>query len=190
MKYYLRKNLKYRKVIGGSNSPNVEDAIFRLQGKVLNNMYKLPSNKNITTSLDFGCGQGSTVNFFHQAGYDAYGIDISSYAIGKSNSKLKKKLFVGNALSLPFKDNFFDLVLSINTIHNLEKQDCILALKEIMRVSKKHRFIQVDSYYSQKQKKLFENWVLTAKYHDYPDEWRKLFKIANYKGNYYWTILK
>ena len=69
MKYYLRKNLKYRKVIGGSNSPNVEDAIFRLQGKVLNNMYKLPSNKNITTSLDFGCGQGSTVNFFHQAGY-------------------------------------------------------------------------------------------------------------------------
>ena len=76
MKYYLRKNLKYRKVIGGSNSPNVEDAIFRLQGKVLNNMYKLPSHKKITTSLDFGCGQGSTVNFFHQAGYDAYGIDI------------------------------------------------------------------------------------------------------------------
>ena len=147
-------------------------------------------NNKEKTVLDIGCAKGFLVESFNDLKIDAYGIDISSYAIEKSNSKLKKKLFVGNALSLPFKDNFFDLVLSINTIHNLEKQDCILALKEIMRVSKKHRFIQVDSYYSQKQKKLFENWVLTAKYHDYPDEWRKLFKIANYKGNYYWTILQ
>ena len=73
---FKKKPKKVQKSYWGSNSPNVEDAIFRLQGKVLNNMYKLPSNKNITTSLDFGCGQGSTVNFFHQAGYDAYGIDI------------------------------------------------------------------------------------------------------------------
>jgi len=149
--------------------------------------YKLKPNDKV---LDIGCAKGYLVESLNNLKINSYGIDISSYAIRKSNPKLKKKLFVGNALSLPFKDNFFDLVLSINTLHNLEKQDCILALKEIMRVSKKHRFIQVDSYYNKKQKKLFENWVLTAKYHDYPDKWRKLFKIANYKGNYYWTILK
>ena len=40
------------------------------------------------------------------------------------------------------------------------------------------------------QKKLFEEWVLTAKYHDYPEEWLKLFDEAGYTGDWYWTILE
>lgn len=155
--------------------------------KDIKEFYKLKPQSRI---LDIGCGKAFLVEAFHDLNMDAYGLDISSYAIKNSNPKLKKKLFVGNAVSLPFEVNYFDLVLSINTIHNLEKTHCIKAIKEIVRVSKRDAFIQVDSYYNQNQKKLFENWLLTAKYHDFPDKWRKLFKIANYKGNYYWTILK
>ena len=72
--------------------------------------------------------------------FDLYGIDISKYAIDNSLPEVKNNLQVANAVKLPFKDNFFDLVISINTIHNLEKEDCAIALKEISRVSKKKRF--------------------------------------------------
>jgi len=40
------------------------------------------------------------------------------------------------------------------------------------------------------QKAVFEDWVLTAKFHDYPDGWLKLFKEAGYTGDYYWTIIE
>ncbi|MDC2979033.1 class I SAM-dependent methyltransferase [Pelagibacteraceae bacterium] len=163
------------------------DGRWKQVAKDIKKFYNLNSKSKV---LDVGCAKGFLVEAFQEIKVDAYGIDISSYAIKKSNPNLKSKFLVANALSLPFSDDSFDLVLSINTIHNLKKIQCLAALKELIRVSKKHTFVQVDAYYNQKQKKLFQNWVLTAKYHDYPDEWRKLFKIANYKGHYFWTILK
>ena len=47
----------------------------------------------------------------------------------------------------------------------------------------------MDSYLNDEQKKIFESWVLTAKFHDYPEGWKKIFKKANYKGDYFWTII-
>ena len=72
---------------------------------------------------------------------------------------------------------------------NLEKDKCSLALKEIQRLSPGNGFVQVDSYKDEEQKKIFDNWVLTAKFHDYPNNWLKLFKSAGYTGDYYWTII-
>jgi len=40
------------------------------------------------------------------------------------------------------------------------------------------------------QKALFEQWVLTAQFHDYPNAWRKVFAEAGYTGDYYWTIVE
>ena len=65
------------------------------------------------------------------------GIDISKYAIENSVNEVKNDLCVGNANNLPFEDNYFDLVISITTIHNLDNKDLTNSLKEIMRVSKK-----------------------------------------------------
>ena len=58
----------------------------------------------------------------------------------------KKFLQVGNAKKLNFADNTFDLVIAINTIHNLEEKECGDALKEIQRVSKKHSYVVLDAY--------------------------------------------
>ena len=49
--------------------------------------------------------------------------------------------------------------------------------------------MQVDSYIDEKQKELFEKWVLTAKFHDYPKNWIKIFDSINYDGDWYWTLL-
>ena len=61
------------------------------------------------------------------------GVDISNYAIENCKKEMKNKVKVGNAKSLEFDDNSFDYVLSINTIHNLEIDECELK-QEIQRV--------------------------------------------------------
>ena len=59
------------------------------------------------------------------------GMDISNYAIDNCKEEMKNNVKVGNAKSLEFDDNSFDFVLSINTIHNLEIDECELAIKEM-----------------------------------------------------------
>ena len=149
-------------------------------------IYKLKNNAKI---LDVGCAKGFLVKDLVDIGLDAYGLDISEYAIKNSHKDVAGRIHLGNANKLPFKDNTFDFVISLNTLHNLEKNDCKVALKEITRVSKGRSFIQVDAYRNKEEKKIFLDWVLTAKYHDYPHNWLKLFKNSNYNGDYYWTIV-
>jgi len=154
--------------------------------KRIKKIYKLKKNAKI---LDIGCAKGFLVKDLIDLGFDAYGLDISEYAIKNSHKDVAGRIHLGNAKKLPFADNTFDFVISLNTLHNLEKKDCCVALKEITRVSKGKSFIQVDSYRNKKEKKIFLDWVLTAKHHDYPNNWIKLFKSSNYNGDYNWTIV-
>ena len=64
---------------------------------------------------------------------------------------------------MPFKDNSFDYVISINTIHNLDKSGCKKALQEITRVSRKDAFITVDAYNTPDEKERMLNWNLQQK---------------------------
>ena len=77
-----------------------------------------------------------------------------------------------------FEDNSFDLVISINTIHNLEKDECGKSLREINRVSRKNKFINVDAYRNDEEKKMFA-WNLTAKTIMHVNEWLKFLKKIN-----------
>jgi len=90
--------------------------------------------------------------------------------------------------SVPFADGSFDLVVSINTIHNLERADCVRALAEIERVGRRHRYVQVDSWLNESQREKFERWQLTARTYSDPAGWRRLFAEAAYRGDYYWTV--
>ena len=75
-------------------------------------------------------------------------------------------------------------------MHNLERPDARARLQEIQRLAPGRGFVQVDSYRTPEQKELFEDWVLTAKFHDYPKGWIELFEEAGYTGDYYWTIIE
>ncbi len=150
-------------------------------------------NYNLTKGskiLDVGCAKGFLVKDLVDLGFEAYGIDISQYAIDNAPKDIKNRLKVGNAKSLPYDDNSFDLVISLNTIHNLDRDECKMAIQEIQRTSKTSSFIQVDSYTNENEKSIFEDWVLTAKFYGYPNEWLNLFKESGYTGDWYWTIIK
>lgn len=139
--------------------------------------------------LDVGAAKGFLVKDLLSCGIDAYGLDVSKYALQNSEPEVVGRLHLGSADSLPFPDNSFDCVISLNTIHNFTRADAVVAMQEIERVSKGKSFVQVDSYYTPEQKEIFESWVLTAKFYDYPEGWIELFKEAGYTGDYYWTII-
>jgi hypothetical protein len=79
-------------------------------------------------------------------------------------------------------------VISINTVHNLERSDCAEALREINRVSKKYSFVTVDAHRNEEEKKNMFAWNLTAKTIMSVEEWKIFFEKAGYKGDYYWFI--
>lgn len=140
--------------------------------------------------LDVGCAKGFMLYDFLRLipGIKISGIDISNYAIENSLDDVKPFLKVTNAKSLPFDDNKFDLVISINTVHNLELDDCIKSLQEIQRVSKGRAFITVDAYRNDEEKERMMAWNLTAKTILSVDRWKELFSKIGYSGDYYWFV--
>ena len=149
--------------------------------------FSLSSN---TSLLDVGCAKGFMLNDIAKAieGISLKGIDISEYAIANSIEGMRQNLVVANAKDLPFDNNSFDVVISINTVHNLEKDELAQALQEIERVSKDKSFITVDAYNSEAEKQRMYAWNLTAKTIMSVDEWVSFFNDVGYTGDYYWFI--
>jgi ubiquinone/menaquinone biosynthesis C-methylase UbiE len=141
--------------------------------------------------LDIGCAKGFMVKDLMAAcpGLEVFGLDISEYALMHCEPEVVGRLHLGNADHLPFPDGSFDCVLSINTLHNLPRAKLIVALQEIERLSSGKAFVQVDSYRTPEQKAIFESWVLTAEFHDYPEGWLAIFAEAGYTGDWNWTIV-
>ena len=121
-------------------------------------------------------------------GIEVKGIDVSSYAIENSLEEIRNDVSVANAVDLPFEDNSFDVVISINSIHNLDRMECGIALQEIERVSRGKSFITVDAYRNEEEKRRMFNWNLTAKTIMSVDEWILFFEEVGYTGDYYWFI--
>ena len=149
--------------------------------------YKLNDDASV---LDLGCAKGFMLHDFKELMPDLTiaGIDISEYAIENAIETVKPFLRVGNAKTLPYEDNSFDLVISINTIHNLPLGECKQALREIQRVSRQHSFITMDAWRTEKEHEQMKKWNLTALTYMHADDWKKMFKEVGYTGDYYWFI--
>jgi SAM-dependent methyltransferase len=142
--------------------------------------------------LDVGCGKGFLVKDLMKVcpGLEAFGTDISEYAVMHSEPEVVGRLHVGNAMHLPFPDRSFDAVLAINTVHNLDRVGSIVALREIQRLAPGRAYIQVDAYRSPEERQVFEDWMLTAQTYGMPRDWEEIMREAGYTGDYYWTILE
>jgi ubiquinone/menaquinone biosynthesis C-methylase UbiE len=141
-------------------------------------------------TLDVGCAKGFLVKELMDLGIDAYGIDISEYAVRNCHPDVIGRIHVGNIEDLPFPDNSFRCVTAIDVVHNLPRHRAAVALREIQRLSAGRAFVRVDSYRTPEQKAVFESWVLTAEYHDYPAGWIDLFEESGYTGDYNWVIIE
>jgi len=157
--------------------------------KKLVDLFKLKSGSKI---LDVGCAKGFLLHDLYEINpsFDLHGIEISKYAIDNAKKTIKENIKNISCENLPYPDNYFDCVLAINTIHNLDLSNCIQSIKEIQRVSNGKAFIQVDAYNNDEELQAFKDWMLTAKTFMKPKEWLDVFKESGYKGYYFWTILE
>ncbi len=142
--------------------------------------------------LDIGCAKGFMLKDFSLRLPEARlaGIDISQYAIEHAEPDIAALLQVASADELPFEDDEFDLVISINTIHNLDRNGCLRAFAEIERVSRGNSFIMVDGWKSDEEQAMLQQWVLTARTMLSAADWITLMEEAGYTGDYaFWNPL-
>lgn len=138
------------------------------------------------TVLDVGCGKGFLLHDLAAAlpGLEVAGLDISQYALQCAPSSIRPSLLPGNAIELPWPDQNFDLVLSINALHNLHNYDLAQSLREIERVARGGKYIVVDSYRTEREKVNLLYWQLTCVCFYTPREWEWMFEQCGYHGDY------
>ena len=136
--------------------------------------------------LDVGCGKGFLLHDFTQSvpGVEVAGLDISQYAIDHAKDEVKPHLRQGSAAALPYPDDSFDLVVSLNTLHNLYLPDLFAAFREIERVGRRHKFIVVEAYRNEREKMNLMYWQLTCRAFHTPAEWEWTFAQTGYTGDH------
>ena len=151
----------------------------------IKDFYHLDDNSKI---LDIGCAKGYMMHDLSLLipGAEIKGVDVSNYAKENAIESMQDNIVVANANNLPFTDDYFDLVIAINTLHNLPLIDCKQAFREINRVTKNNSFVMNDAWRDAKGKQSMLKWNLTALTYMSCDDWEELFKEVDYKGDYYW----
>lgn len=147
------------------------------------NTYMLGPNASI---LDAGCGKGFLLYEISKLLPDCRikGFDISEYAISHSPEPIREQLSVHKIQDQwPYDDKEFDVVVSLNTLHNLSIVDLERALLEMERVAK-NKYLVVESYRNELELFNLQCWALTCECFFTPDEWKWLFGKFGYTGDY------
>ena len=155
--------------------------------KRMRDYYQLSDNATI---LDIGCAKGFMLHDFKELMPDCTvaGIDVSNYAIENAIPSVKPFLKIASAENLPYPDKSFDLVISINSVHNLPIERLKVALQEIERVCRGHSYITIDAWRNEQERENLFKWVLTAETMLHVDDWKRLFEEVGYRGDYFWFI--
>jgi len=145
--------------------------------------YQLPANARI---LDVGCGKAFLLYEFTQllAQAGVTGLDISKYAIDNAKEEVRESLVEGPAHELPFEDDSFDFVVSINTLHNLPNYELWQAVREMERVGRGAKYITVESFRNEREKVNLLYWQLTCRTFHAPEEWEWVFEQTGYTGDH------
>ncbi len=130
------------------------DKIFKQYGKFFTKpqedipkIVKLFKKKGVKRVLDLGCGSGRHTVYLAKQGFEVYGFDIAPKGIKLAKDWLKKNnlkanLKIGSIYKkLPYKNNFFDAVISVQTIHHAKIKTIRKVIKEIERALKPKGFI-------------------------------------------------
>jgi|TARA_B100000795_G_C22755956_1_gene421502 ubiquinone/menaquinone biosynthesis C-methylase UbiE len=145
--------------------------------------YKLKAGSKI---LDVGCGKGYLLKelLILEPKLKIYGIEPSKHAQKFIDKQIKKNILIQKAQKkLPYKNNYFDLVISLATLHNLEIFDLAKAIKEIERVGKK-KYIMLESYRNNKELFNLQCWALTCETFFSKNEWIWFYRYLKYSGDY------
>jgi len=89
--------------------------------------------------LDLGCALGGIVNALLKQDIEAYGLDLSEYAVKKGHQthpRLLGRTYVGSAHEIPFLPGYFDVIHSNQVFEHIPEELVPSMLSEIYRVMK------------------------------------------------------
>lgn len=94
--------------------------------------------KQNTKVLDAGCGNGSLLTKLDKLSIEVTGLDYSFEAVEIAKKRVTKSKILMHDLRkrLPFKENYFDFVICVNTLYTLGKEGFENVLMEFERVLK------------------------------------------------------
>ena len=143
------------------------------------------------TVLDLGCGGGRNIEYFLTKANKVYGLDHSETSV-KMASEINKeaiksgrcKILVGDANSLPLKDESMDIITAFETIYFWSDiEECF---KEIYRVLKKDgKFLICNEVSSMKRRDVRKlSRVINLKVYT-PKDLTKMLTDIGFKCEYY-----
>tara|TARA_B100001173_G_scaffold311114_1_gene327444 strand:- start:1066 stop:1731 length:666 start_codon:yes stop_codon:yes gene_type:complete len=141
---------------------------------------------NSSSILDVGCGKGFLLHEIKLLlpEITIKGFDISNHGLSCALDSVKDDLFIHKAQEpYPFKDNEFDLVISLGCLHNLRLMELEVALGEIERVGKQG-YVMLESYRNEAEQFNLQCWALTCESFFDEDEWVWLYNHFGYRGDY------
>ena len=159
------------------------DGRWKKIAKNLSDRYGLSSGASI---LDIGCGKGYLLAELKKLNsqFAVQGVDISRYALSRAEPEVAEFLSICEADQIDYKENSFDLVVSMNCLHNLQLPQLFSALQKIQSVAKKNSYICVESYRNETEKWNLMQWQLTCECFFSPEEWVWIFDKSGYSGDY------
>lgn len=83
-------------------------------------------------ALDIGCGVGQVVARLTEAGYEAYGVDVSEPNIERTR-KISSRCQFYDGKKLPFSDAFFASVGALNVLEHVDEPEAFI--RELVRVT-------------------------------------------------------
>lgn len=86
--------------------------------------------------LDVGCGTGTNLSLYQNAGCKVFGIDLSASMLGVAQKKLSylANLQLSDASKMPYPKNFFDLIIAFLTLHEIPGNIRTYIMDEMVRI--------------------------------------------------------
>ena len=120
----------------------IEEMYFKRVGYARSEIYSefIGNLNNSLQILEVGCNIGNQLLCLQQMGFTSlYGIDPQEYALEKAKERTQNiTLKKGSAFSIPYEDDFFDLVFTSGVLIHIAPENISDALKEIYRCSKRY----------------------------------------------------
>ena len=102
--------------------------------------------------LDIGCGTGTHLEMYQEFGCSLHGIDtsLSMLEIAKKRLPENTDLRKGNATELPYDTDFFELVICMLVLHEMDDDVRSNTLGEITRIVKQNGHILLIDYHTER----------------------------------------
>lgn len=110
--------------------------------------------------LDVGCGTGTHLQLYQRYKCNLYGLDLSPSMLEVACNRLGgiAQLELGDATSMPYEDEKFDLIITMLTLHEMSPKIRPLVMEEIKRVLKKDGHILLIDFHTGPYQPL-QGWI-------------------------------